>query len=139
MFRCVPADIWIAKLVKAYFVVEDDEDIRGLIRMTFRRTPEFVIAGEAESAEEALVMLRSMDVSLIVLDHGLTGVLTGLDAAPLFKEILPQTKIILFTADPVLRVRASNEWNVDAFLIKTEFAQLLPTALRLCGIGSPSE
>ena len=124
--------------MKVFLIVEDDTDIRGLIRMIFRKEPEFVIEGEAESAEEALVELKShLNVGLIVLDHGLTGELTGIEAAPLFKEIVPQAKIILFTADPLLRTRAASEPTIDAFLVKTEIAQLLPTARRLCGIGSP--
>ena len=125
-------------LVKVYAIVEDEADIRNLIRLIFRAEPNFEMVGEAESAEEALVALRSnLDIGLIVLDHGLTGELTGLEAAPLFKEIVPLAKIILFTADPGLRVRAAREPAIDAFLVKTEVALLLSTARRLCGIGSP--
>lgn len=126
--------------MKVLAVVEDDADVRNLIRMIFRQEPEFVFAAETESAEEALEILRSShDVGLIVLDHNLTGVLTGVEAAPLFKEIVPQVKIILFTADPNLKDRAASEPAIDAFLIKTDIAKLLPTARQICGIGSPSE
>ncbi len=119
-------------------VIEDDCDIRSLIRMIFSKDPEFVIGGEAESAEEGLVILKSDEAALMVLDQSLVGEMTGLEAAPLYKKIAPQIKIILFTADPGLKVRATSEPAIDAFLIKTEFAQLLPTARRLCGLGSPT-
>lgn len=118
-------------------VVEDDPDIRTLIRMTFSREPEFAIVGEVESVEEGFEILKSVEVDLIVLDHTLLGELYGVEAAPLFKEITPRAKIILFTADSGLRVRAKEEPAIDAFLIKTKYAQLVPTARRLCGIGSP--
>lgn len=123
--------------MKVFSIVEDDLDLRNLIRMIFAKEPEFVVSVETESAEVALALLRkSDDVGLIILDHGLTGALTGLEAAPLFKELVPQAKIILFTADPNLRSKAAAEPAVDAFLIKTEIAQLLPTACRICGIRS---
>lgn len=124
--------------MKIFSIVEDDADIRGLIQMIFRKEPEFVVVGEAESAEEALAVLKSLDVVLIVLDHGLTGVLTGLEAAPLFKELLPRVKIILFTADPTLQARAAAEPAIDQFLVKTEIQRLLPIARELCGIASPA-
>ena len=73
-----------------------------------------------------------------MLDHGLAGELTGIDAAPRFKEVAPQAKIILFTAHAELRVRAGDEPAIDAFLLKTDVAQLLPLAQRLTGLGPPS-
>lgn len=125
--------------MKVFSIVEDDIDLRGLIRMIFAKEPEFVISVETESAEEALELLRkSDDVGLIVLDHGLTGALTGLEAAPLFKELVPQAKVILFTADPTLKARAAAEPAIDRFLVKTEIQRLLPVARELCGIASPA-
>ena len=75
--------------------------------------------------------------AVIVLDHGLAGPLTGLDAAPLLKELVPRAKIILFTAFAELRTRATAEPAVDAFLLKTDPAQLLPLAQRLTGLDAP--
>ena len=118
-------------------IVEDDFDIRNLVQMMFSKDPEFTIIGVAESAEEVLEMLKLKDVRLIVLDHGLTGELTGIEMAPRFKEIAPQAKIILFTADPTLQDRVAREPAIDAFLVKTNLRQLLPTARRLCGLGMP--
>jgi CheY-like chemotaxis protein len=72
---------------------------------------------------------------MIVLDYGLAGVLTGLEAAPRLKELAPRAKIILFTAHSELRDPAADEPAVDAFLLKTDIAQLLPLARRLTGLG----
>jgi len=73
---------------------------------------------------------------IIVLDHGLSGQLTGLDAAPRLKELAPQAKIIMFTAHADLKARADNEPAVDGFVLKTESTQLLPLAQRLTGLGA---
>lgn len=115
-------------------IVEDDEDIRSLIRMLFKKEPRFTVVGQVESAEEGLELANSVEVGLIVLDHGLTGDLTGLVAAPLLKLVVPEVKIILFTADPGLRSQAAAEVAIDGFLVKTEFSQLVPTALRVCNL-----
>lgn len=123
--------------MKNIMIVDDDSDIRVLVRMIFSTDLEFTIVGDSESAEEALEKLMSNEVGLIVLDHGLTGELNGIETAPLFKEIAPQMKIILFTADPTLQGRAAREPAIDAFLVKTNLRQLLPTARRLCGLGTP--
>lgn len=115
-------------------IVEDDEDIRSLIRMLFKKEPRFTVVGQVESAEEGIELANSVEVGLIVLDHGLTGDLTGLAAAPLLKLVVPEAKIILFTADPGLRSQAAAEVAIDGFLVKTEFSQLVPIALRVCNL-----
>ena len=119
-------------------VVEDDPDIQLLIQTVFSLDSRFSVAGKAASAEEGLELARSTEPGLIVLDHGLAGELTGIDAAPRFKEVAPQAKIILFTAHAELRARSDDEPAIDAFLLKTEAIELLPLAQRLTALGPPS-
>jgi len=90
----------------------------------------------AESAEEALESARASQPGLFVLDHGLAGALSGIDAAPRLKELVPQTKIILFTAHAELQARAEAEPAIDAFLLKTEATKLLALAQQLTGLGA---
>jgi DNA-binding NarL/FixJ family response regulator len=98
----------------------------------------FRTANAAQSAEEALESARKAAPEIIVLDHGLAGSLTGLDAAPLLKELAPRAKIILFTAFAELQTRATAEPAIDAFLLKTESTRLLPLAQRLTGLDITS-
>lgn len=119
-------------------VIEDDQDIRFLIQTVFHLDTRFSVVGGADSAEEGLELARLSEPGLIVLDHGLTGELTGLEAAPLFKQVAPQAKIILFTAHAELQAQANSEPAIDAFLLKTDIEQLLPLAQRLSGLGPPS-
>lgn len=116
-------------------VVEDDPDIQFLIRTVFSYDVRFSVAGEAASAEDGFELARSSEPGLIVLDHGLAGELKGIDAAPKFKEVVPNAKIVLFTAHAELRVPAGDEPAIDAFLLKTDSAHLLPLAQRLTGLG----
>jgi hypothetical protein len=73
-------------------------------------------------------MARSNNAVLIVLDDGLAGKLTGLQAAPRFKDVAPLSKVILFTARLELRNAAAAEPAVDAFVLKTDACDLLRVA-----------
>jgi DNA-binding NarL/FixJ family response regulator len=121
--------------MKILVVVEDDPDVQFLIETVFSTDDRFSVTGVAAAAEDALEMARTTEPGIIVLDHGLAGVLTGLEAAPRLKELAPRSKIILFTAHADLRYAAADEPAIDAFLLKTESAGLLPLAQELTGIG----
>lgn len=112
-------------------MVEDDPDVQLLIESVFSLDSRFTFAGIRASAEDAFEMARTSEAGLIVLDHGLAGELTGLEAAPKFKEVAPRAKIILFTAHAELREVAAREPAVDAFVLKTESFRLLRVAQEL--------
>ena len=119
-------------------VIEDDPGVQLLIQTIFSMDSRFSPANAVQSAEEALESTRKAEPGVIVLDHGLAGSLTGLDAAPLLKELAPRAKIILFTAFAELQARATAEPAIDAFLLKTESTRLLPLAQRLTGLDTRS-
>jgi two-component system nitrate/nitrite response regulator NarL len=116
--------------IKVFVVVEDEPDMRMLISMMLAKDDRLELLGEAASAEEALAVLDSLEVGLIVLDHGIEGDIMGLEAAPLLKAKAPNAKILLFTAFDMSR-EAAAEPAVDGFLRKDRIDQLLPTVLRL--------
>ena len=114
--------------MRVLVVVDDDEDVQDLIETVFSLDSRFTLAGVSTTAEDALEMARTKEVALIVLDHGLAGELTGLDAAPRFKDVVPLSKIILFTAHEELREAAAAEPAIDAFVLKTDSTHLLRVA-----------
>jgi len=89
--------------VKALVVVEDDPDVQFLVETIFSMDCRFTLAGVVASAEDGLEMARTSQPEIIVLDHSLSGQLTGLDGAPRLKELAPQAKNIMFTATPISR------------------------------------
>jgi len=113
-------------------VVEDDEDVQDLIAAQFSLDSHFIVAGVSASAEHALDMLPRDEAVLVVLDHGLSGELTGLEAAPAFKNLAPLSKVILFTSRADLREAAAAEPAVDAFVLKTDANALLLVAQQVC-------
>lgn len=118
-------------------VVEDEADVQFLIEVLFSADRRFTFTGVASSAEAAFEMTRTTNPGVIVLDQGLAGALTGLEAAPTFKSVAPQAKVILFTAHDELRVSAANEPAIDAFVLKTDAVRLLPMAQQLMGLDTP--
>ncbi len=119
--------------VEVLVVVEDEPDMRELIRIMLSADPRLQVAGEAASAQEAIVLARSQKPGVIVLDHWIEGKVMGLQAAPALKQAAPQAKILLFSAYD-LGDKADAEPAIDAFLRKDSIEQLLPTVLRLSGL-----
>ena len=119
--------------VTVFVVVEDEPDMRMLIEVMLGRDPRIDLAGTAASAAEALAVLATVDVGLIVLDHGIEGDVMGLEAAPQLKAKAPNAKILLFTAFD-MAAQAEREPAIDAFLRKDRIDQLLPTVQLLLGL-----
>jgi DNA-binding NarL/FixJ family response regulator len=122
--------------MKSVVIVEDDPDIQSLIETIFSMDPRFSVTGLADSAEDALELAQTSEAEVIVLDDRLAGTMTGVDAVPLFKQVAPSAKIILFTAHADLQARVVNQPHIDAFLLKTDTGELLPLAQQLTNMLS---
>lgn len=120
-------------VARVLVVVEDEPDMRMLIRLNLTADPRIVVAGEASTAEEAVELARTTSPGLIILDHQIDGEVMGLEAASLLKGAAPHAKILLFTAFDLDAEAAANPF-VDDFLSKTDFALLLPVTQRLLGL-----
>ncbi len=121
--------------MKALVVVEDDRDMRRLIRLTLALEERLSVDGEASSARHALeVVGATPDLDLIILDHFIDGDVMGLEAAPLLKAAAPAAKILLFTSHD-LATEARREPAIEAYLSKGELDALVPTAQRLLGLA----
>jgi YesN/AraC family two-component response regulator len=69
-------------------IVDDEQDIRLLLRLTINREDRGLrVVGEASSGEEALIIRRELDIDVIVLDQRMPG-LTGVETA---KALRPRT------------------------------------------------
>ena len=113
-------------------IVEDEHDVRTLIRVMVRRDGRVDVVGETATGEEAVELARSLQPTVVILDFSLEGDLTGLEAAPLIKEAAPNTSILLFTAYD-MSSEASEEPAVAAYLRKDRISELTATVERLAG------
>lgn len=119
--------------VRVFVVVEDEPDMRILIRLKLTADPRISVAGEASSVDEAVELARSLSPGLIILDHQIEGDVMGLEAAPLLKEAAPNAKILLFSAFD-LEAEASASPFINEFLSKNHFEELLPVSQRLLSL-----
>ena len=117
----------------AFAIVEDEPDMRLLIRLALTRDRRLRPVGEASSAAGAIDLLSATSPGLIVLDHSIEGDVMGLEAAPLLKARAEGAKILLFTAFDMAS-QAAAEPAVDGYLRKDRIDQLLTTAQRLLGL-----
>jgi DNA-binding NarL/FixJ family response regulator len=110
--------------MKRLLLVEDDADMRTLIRLTLEPEPRAAITQQASSAAEALASVADDEPDLIILDHSLDGDVTGLALAPQLKQRAPRAKILVFTSHDIER-EAAGEPSIDGFLSKSQTAWLL--------------
>ncbi len=110
---------------KRILVVDDNAVVRTLVRKLFESQPDFEISGEAENGREAIDKAEQLKPDLIILDL-IMPVMTGLDAAPLLKQLLPDTPIILFTQQEGSEVeRLAQAAGIDAVVSKSQVASEL--------------
>jgi CheY-like chemotaxis protein len=110
---------------KRILVVDDNAVVRNLVRKLFESQSDFEISGEAENGRDAVDKAEKLKPDLIILDL-IMPVMTGLDAAPLLKQLLPNTPIILFTQQEGSEVeRQAQAAGIDAVVSKSQVASEL--------------
>ena len=110
---------------KRVLLVDDNSAVRSLVRRLFELEPDFEISGEAENGRDAVEKAENLKPDLIILDL-IMPVMTGLDAAPLLKQLLPDTLIILFTQQEGSEVeRLARAAGIDAVVSKSQAASEL--------------
>jgi DNA-binding NarL/FixJ family response regulator len=93
-------------------IVDDNANIRRLLRSFVETNTEFEICGEAENGPDAIEKAKQLEPDLILLDLTLPG-MAGTEAASILKGVRPQVKIILFT----LHTDGVNDAFASAFAI----------------------
>jgi len=79
---------------KLVLLVDDNSTVRQTLRMLFEASG--YDCAEAADGLEAIECARNADYDLVVLDLSMPR-MSGLDAAPKLRELLPFAPIILFT------------------------------------------
>jgi DNA-binding NarL/FixJ family response regulator len=91
----LPALRW--QVPKCILIVDDFEPIRKAIRTFFESTSGFEVCGEAVDGLDAIQKARELKPDLIILDLSMPR-MSGIEAAPILKKMLPQTPIVLLTS-----------------------------------------
>ena len=110
---------------KCILIVDDLAQIRKLIRDFLEAETEFRVCGEATDGYDAIEKAQDLKPDLIILDVSMPR-MSGIEAAPRLKQILPNTPIILFTFhENLMRGFDAVEVGVDAVVAKDRGMPLL--------------
>jgi DNA-binding NarL/FixJ family response regulator len=82
---------------KCILIVDDFEPIRKAIRTFFESRSGFEVCGEAVDGLDAIQKAQDLKPDLIIIDLSMPQ-MSGIEAAPILKKMLPETPIVLFTS-----------------------------------------
>jgi len=98
------------ELKSTILIIDDDEQIRRLLRELLQQQYECVDVG---SAEEALAVLNSVNFSLVISDIQMPGI-SGLDLVPRIVEQTPETVVVMISGQQSIE-SAIDAMRVGAF------------------------
>lgn len=94
-------------------LVDDNEDVRRLLRIQLERADRYEIVGEAGDGEEAVHLAATLQPHVVLLDLSMP-VMDGLQALPLILEAVPDVRVVVLSgfdretmADKVLAAGAA--------------------------------
>ena len=75
---------------------DDVESFRSILALLMNHEPDMEIVGQAENGKEAIELVSSQEVDLLLLDIAMP-VMDGLEALPLIRRASPQTRVVILT------------------------------------------
>ena len=116
---------------KSVLIVDDSPAVRNALRSSFKTFPEFEVSGEAENGQEAIEKAERLKPDLIILDLSMP-VMNGLEAAVPLRKILPNARLMLFTAHDGPEVqRLADMAGIHVVVAKSQAATLIAQAQAL--------
>jgi len=116
-------------------VVDDHALHRDGIRQILGQQPDIQVAGEAESAERALVLVNQLHPSVVLMDIRLPG-MNGIDATRRIRRDHPGTRVLVVSAyDDEEYIRGALEAGASGHLSKAAPGRQLIEAVRAVAAG----
>ena len=116
-------------------VVDDHALHRDGIRQILGQQPDIQVAGEAESAELALVLVNQLHPSVVLMDIRLPG-MNGIDATRRIRRDHPGTRVLVVSAyDDDEYIRGALEAGASGHLSKAAPGRQLIEAVRAVAAG----
>ena len=117
-------------------LVDDHAMVRRGLALILKTDPSMQLIGEAQSGNEALTLVTSLDPHVIVMDISMSG-MNGIECTRLLAESSPKTKVIILSMhrDPVY-VRESLRVGAKGYLLKEDTEENLLSAIRNVAMGN---
>ncbi|MGB6219846.1 response regulator [Haloferula sp.] len=115
-------------------LVEDNPEYRAVIRLALKRDGGIELVDEFGTAEIALRTVQDAPLvnrpDILLLDLRLPG-MSGLDALPYFKKVVPDAKIIILTqSDQEADVLRAISLGADGYLLKASTVTAIKEGIR---------
>jgi len=105
-------------------IVEDHEDLRGLLRFTLQQQTRCRIVDEASDGLQAVQQAEKLQPDLILLDLALPK-MNGMEAGRRIRKLSPNSKIIFLSQDSSPEVvQAALRLGALGYLLKSDAAEL---------------
>jgi CheY-like chemotaxis protein len=107
-------------------LVDDEPDMRMLVRLMLERTDDIEVVGEAATGEEALTRVAQLSPDLLLLDQMMPG-LTGIETARrlLGDSSIKAPRIVMFSAFSDVKLKdEALQVGIDRCLSKDDFADV---------------
>jgi len=117
-------------------IVDDEPDIRQLVRLYLELDGRFDVVGEGINGEDAVRLAASTHPQAIVLDINMP-IMNGLDAIPLIRIQSPETKILLYSASADVATLMEASLSADDWMSKTDPVDKLLERLTKLASSSP--
>ena len=116
-------------------IVDDHPVVRDGLVAILGTQPDFEIAGEAASGEEALGIFQQRQPDVVLLDLEMPG-MDGVEVIQRLREARPQVKIVVFTAfDTDERILSALQAGAKGYLLKGAPRAELFEAIRIVHKG----
>ena len=114
-------------------IADDHEIVREGLRAMIQRQPGWEVCGDVSTGREVVAEAPALNPDIIVMDIGMPE-LNGLDATRQIKRVLPNTEVLIFTANETEEiVRTVFKAGAKAYLLKSDANQhLIPAIEALC-------
>ena len=124
------------KPITRVLLVDDHAMVRRGLALILKTDPSMQLIGEAQSGNEALTLVTSLDPHVIVMDISMSG-MNGIECTRLLAESSPKTKVIILSMhrDPVY-VRESLRVGAKGYLLKEDTDENLLSAIRNVAMGN---
>ena len=114
-------------------IADDHEIVREGLRALIMLHQGWEICGEATTGREAVTQAETLKPDIVIMDIGMPD-LNGLDATRQIKRHLPETEVLIFTANETEEiVRHVFKAGARAYLLKAEANKHLIPALEMLG------
>jgi DNA-binding NarL/FixJ family response regulator len=111
-------------VAKRILIVDDDEDLRRVIRWFLESRTTCEVCGEAINGLDAIEKARTLNPDLILLDYSMP-VKNGIETGAALKAMLPKVPLILFTTQDTRAIEsAAISAGIQAVVAKTDIGRL---------------